>query len=161
MVAVAGCTGDARVELTAAQSLEALAGELDQALGEYHDTVTVGDDDREASIVSAYLARVRRDTDDPAALAQNERDLVAALEKLKQARAVESARWTATADNVSLLRETATELRRSAVKSAAVSTDARRYVESVVNQITDANASPDPATPRRPARRTAIRRSPR
>lgn len=138
--ACTGCVGDARVELAAAQSLDELAGSFDQAIGEYHEETTVHDDEREAAIVSAYLARVRRDADDPAALADHERDLVAALEKLRRDREVEASRFTAARDNVALLRETVSQLRHSAVRAAAISAESRSYVESVVSALSESSA---------------------
>lgn len=133
----AGCVGDARVELAAAQSLEQLAAAMDQSVREYHDEIAVSDDEREAAIVSAYLTRVRADAANPESLASHERDLVAALEKLREDRDVEAMRFAASADNVALLRETATRLRHSAIKTAAMNKETRDYFASVADAISD------------------------
>lgn len=147
-VLATGCAGDARVELAAAQSLEALAAAMNQSVREYHEEIAVSDDEREAAIVSAYLTRVRADAGNPESLASHERDLVAALDKLRADRDVEAARFSATVDNVALLRETATQLRHSAIKTAAMSKATRDYFESLAHAISDRSDAADAGSSR-------------
>ena len=68
LVAVSGCGGDARVELSAADAISVAARQMETTLQEYHQEVVGYDDAHEASAVGTFVARVRTDASDSAAV---------------------------------------------------------------------------------------------
>ncbi len=131
---VAGCGGDARVELSAADSIESLAGALKLALQEYHDDLTLGDDLRESAAIAAFVTRIQTADDDPAEQERHVADFTAALARVRQDRRVEWARFTATEDNIDTLREVTSGLRRLAVESLTLRDEARRYIHALIDR---------------------------
>lgn len=66
LLLLAGCGGDAQMELTAADAIDAVAGQMAVTIDEYHRDVSRSDDAREAGAVAAFVARVRADAADDA-----------------------------------------------------------------------------------------------
>lgn len=137
-----GCAGRARVELAAADALDALSAELLVALAEYEQDLASADAAREASATAAYLQRVQRDADDPDKLTEHTAQLLAALERLRADRRVAWERYDASRDNVAVAREVAAELRRLAIAGLSLQTDAQRYVEALIDAQKQANTPP-------------------
>ncbi len=138
IMGVPGCGGDARVELSAADSIESLAGAFERAFQEYHDDLTTGDDLRESAAIAAFVNRIRQTADNPAEQDRHVADFTAALGRIRQDRRVEETRFAATRDNVDTLREVTDGLRRLAVESLTLRDEARRYIYALI----DARRSP-------------------
>ncbi|MCP4591414.1 MAG: hypothetical protein GY842_11765 [bacterium] len=130
-----GCGGDARVELSAADSIDALAGALEQAVREYHGEVVLSDEVRESGAITAFVRRIRESTDDPTEQDRHAAEFTAALARLRDDRAVEWSRFGATLDNLETLRETVGGLRRLAIESLTLSDEARRYVHTWIDRL--------------------------
>ncbi len=131
---VAGCGGDARVELSAADSIDSLANALELAVREYHDDLAVNDDLRESAAIAAFVTRIQAATDDPAEQERHVADFTAALARVRQDRRVEWTRFTATGDNIDTLREIISGLRRLAIESLTLRDEARRYIFSLIEK---------------------------
>ncbi len=129
---IAGCGGDARVELRAADSLESLAAELELALHEYHNDLATGDNLRESAAIAAFVNRIREAADDPAEQDRHVAAFAAALDAVRQDRHAEWARFSATRDNIGTVREITSGLRRLAVESLTLRDEARRYIHSLI-----------------------------
>lgn len=133
----AGCAGRARVELAAADALDALAVELGTALAEYQADLERADGRREGDLVAAFVARVQRDHADDAALAEHERAFVDALGRVRADRRVAWERYGAAQDNVAVAREVAGDLRGVALEGFALEEAARDYL----NRLLEAQAA--------------------
>lgn len=133
----AGCAGRARVELAAADALDALAVELGTALAEYQADLERADGRREGDLVAAFVARVQRDHADEAALAEHERAFVDALGRVRADRRVAWERYGAAQDNVAVAREVAGDLRGVALEGFALEEAARDYL----NRLLEAQAA--------------------
>ena len=127
-MAAGGCGGDAGVELAAAQTIESLADSLSAAVGEYHQEVQAGDDQRESAVVAALIVRVRQDAEDESATAAHGADFTEAMGRIRADRAVEWERYRAALDNLGGLKEVAAGLRRVAIESMSLEDEARRYL---------------------------------
>jgi len=124
----AGCGGDARLELAAADALAATADRLDTVVGEYHAEVGAHDDSRESAVVDAFVARVKAGAGDEQTAAEHTAQFRLALERIRQDRAVQWQRHTAAAENVAVVREVADGLRRMGIESLTLSDEMRRYL---------------------------------
>jgi len=129
----AGCGGDARVELSAADSIQSLAAGLESAIREYHDDLTTSDDLRDATVIAAFVERMRASADDPAEQDRHAAAFSAALARIRQDRRVEWTRFGATLDNLDTLREITDGLRRLAVESMTLTDEARRYIHALID----------------------------
>ncbi|UCG16162.1 MAG: hypothetical protein JSV19_12795 [Phycisphaerales bacterium] len=145
LLAAAGCGGDARVELSAATAIEQVAASVAVAMEEYHREVTAADDRREDAVVRALVERIRRDHQDEKATDAHVADFHQAMRHVRQDRDTEWRRYVATGDNLSVLTEITSGLRRLAVESMTLSDEARRYLRDVIDaRLTHANArTPD------------------
>jgi len=135
-----GCAGRARVELAAADALDALAGELGRALAEYREDLERADDGREQAVVAAFVARTRRDHADDAAMAAHADAFGAALARVRADRRVAWARYDAARENVGLAQEVARDLRGFALEGLALDEEARAYLRRVLEARRDAQA---------------------
>ena len=131
--AAAGC-GAGRFELAAADTLLATAGQVELTISEYHQEVSQSDDSRESAVVSAFLARVATDKDDPSVLESHAADFEAALLKIRADRETEWQRRAAAMENVGLLREVAAGLQRLAVERLTLEDEARRYLSGWIER---------------------------
>ena len=129
-----GCGGDARVELTAADSIESLAAGLELAVREYHGDTVKGDDARESAAIAAFVERIQQAADDPAEQERHAAVFTAALGRLREDRRVEWGRFTASLDNLDTLREITSGLRRLAVESLTLHDEARRYIYALIER---------------------------
>lgn len=127
---LAGCGGDARLELAAADALLAVADQIELTVKEYHEEVSRLDESRESSVISAFIARVEADASDEAALESHASDFRAALGKIRADGRTEWSRRTAAMDNVGVVREVAQGLRKLAVESLTLDDEMRRYLDS-------------------------------
>lgn len=127
-----GCGGDARVELSAADSIESLADALKLALHEYHADLQAGDDVHESAVIAAFVDRIRNAADAPAEQGRHIADFTAALAAVREDRRVEWARFAATLENIDALREITSGLRRLAVESLTLRDEARRYIHALI-----------------------------
>jgi hypothetical protein len=133
-VVLAGCCGDARVELSAADSIETLSAALEGALEEYHADLAGTDDQREAAVIAAFVRRIRDSAGDPAAQEGHVSAFTAALGHVRADRRVAWSRYAATRDNIDTLREITRGLRRLAVESLTLGDEARRYVHALIER---------------------------
>ncbi len=123
-----GCGGDARVELSAADALGAVAGQMERSIEEYHQEVSRFDDTRESAVVAAFVARVRKDSADEAAVDAHAADFEAALRRIRDDRETEWSRRNAALDNVGVLREVARGVQRLAIQSLGLQDELQRYL---------------------------------
>ena len=128
MLWVAGCGGDARLELAAADALAAAAERMKTAVDEYHAEMAAFDDSREEAVAEAFVQRVRADAANEQAIAAHSAEFKSALSRIREDRAVEQQRRAAVAENVSVVREVADGLRRMGVESLLLSDEMRRYL---------------------------------
>ena len=131
--AAAGCGGDARVELSAATAIEQVAASIAVAMKEYHQEVTAADDLRQDAVVRALVERIRRDHQDEKATDAHVADFHQAMRHLRQDRDTEWRRYVAADDNLSVLTEITSGLRRLAVESMTLSDEVRRYLRNVID----------------------------
>ena len=141
IVLVAGCGGDARLELSAADALLATADQMALTIQEYHEEVSAYDDSRESEVVSAFVARVQAATDDPVAIDSHVADFKAALRKIRTDRGTEFTRRESAMDNVHVLRELARGLQRLAIESLTLQDEMRRYLTGWVETRRRASAA--------------------
>ena len=133
LLATTGCGGDARVELSAATAIEQVAASIAGAMEEYHREVTAADDRREEAVVRALVERIRRDHQDEKATDAHVADFHQAMQHLRQDRDTEWRRYVAASDNLSVLTEITSGLRRLAVESMTLSDEVRRYLRNVID----------------------------
>jgi len=131
-VALAGCGGDARVELAAADALDLTAAELRLALDEYNAEIDQADQARQAAAVRAFVTRLRADVDDPAAVDAHTIAFTEALAALWTDQRTEWQRYQNTLANIEALEEVGAGLRRVGIATLTVSDEVRRYLGSLV-----------------------------
>lgn len=128
---LAGCGGgDARVELSAADALSDVAGQMAGTINEYHDDVSRFDEHRQSSVVSAFVARVKKDAADENALADHVTDFESALHKIRRDQETEWARRSKALDNVSLLIDVSRGLQKLAIQSLGLQDEMKRYLST-------------------------------
>jgi hypothetical protein len=152
LCANAGCGGDARVELAAADSITAIGSELARAVEEYHAEISQLDDDRERAAVRAFVDRLRHDMSDEQKTKDHEEALLTALVRVRNDRETEWKRFSASLDNVAALRETAAGLRRVAIESLSLEDETRRYFEGVLERLRSQESEVDDGQADRTAR---------
>ncbi len=133
-VPTGGCAGSARVELTAADSVELLGASMTQTLAEYHADLARFDEERQRAAVQAFIERVRTDIADNEATDAHAESFQEALHRLDADRQAAWERYTASLDNVATLREIAQGLRRLALESMSLDDDVRRYFGEVMDR---------------------------
>lgn len=127
-VVIAGCGGDARVELSAADALTAVAGQMRVAFNEYHGEVEAHDDTRESAVVRAFVERVRRDTGDEGRLDRHASEFESAMTKIRADRQTEWQRRIAAETQIDTVAEVAKGLRRIGIESLSLQDEVRRYL---------------------------------
>jgi hypothetical protein len=127
---LSGCGGDARVELSAADALNEVAGQMAGTIEEYHGDVSRYDEHRQSSVVSAFVTRVKKDAADDNALAAHVNDFESALHKIREDQETEWARRSTAMDNVSLLKEMSRGLQKLAIQSLSLQDEMKRYLSN-------------------------------
>ena len=131
---VGGCAGGARVELTAADSVEMLGASMTQTLAEYQADLARLDDERQRAAVQAFIERVRTDIADETATQFHAEAFRQAMQRLDADRRTAWERHAASLDNVATLHEIAAGLRRLALDSMSLDDDVRRYFGEVMDR---------------------------
>jgi len=150
VILCAGCSGgDARVEMSAADGLNALADQFDTTIDEYHQDLAEGDTTRESAVIAAFVSRVQRDNAD--AMDKHTAEFSDALAKIRGDREVEFDRRNAAKDNVITLREIGKGLQQLAVQSMTLNDEARRYLTGWVSQYQQARKEAAAASAERKA----------
>lgn len=130
----AGCGGDARMEMAAADALMTVAEQMEVTVDEYHQEVGQADDGREAKVIAAFVTRVRTASAsapaDDAVVDQHATEFATALAGIRADRETEWDRRNAALENVGVLREIAKGMRRLAVESLTLDDELRRYATS-------------------------------
>ena len=127
-----GCIGSARVELAAADALDALSAELAKALAEYQSDLDAADDQRESAVIAAFIARTRNDAGDDAVMQAHAEQFAQALAKIRGDRRTAWQRHDASVDNLAAAQEVARELRAIALSGIALQDDARAYLNRLL-----------------------------
>ena len=127
-----GCGGDARVELAAADAIDAAAAQLKVTLDEYTAELELADRRRRDGAVAAFVERLRRDIADDPATRAHAAAFSEALAALDQDRTTEQRRHNAASANVGTLEEIAAGLRRVAISTLTIRDEIRRYLDSLV-----------------------------
>jgi hypothetical protein len=139
----AGCGGDARVELAAADALDVAAAQLRLAFDEYHAEINRADQSRQHAAVGAFVARLRADIDDQAAIDAHTAAFTEALAALWADQRAEDQRCHNALDNLDAVGEVAAGLRRVGIATLTVSDEVRRYLDSLIAARTQAAAQPE------------------
>ncbi len=126
--------GDAKVELAAADALDAIGGGLTTAVAEYHGDLSRHDDERQRAVVHALIERIRADAANDAAVETHAEAFHQAMAHLEQDRQAAWLRYSATADNLSTLHEIAGDLRRLAVESLSLNDETKRYFGDLIQR---------------------------
>lgn len=137
-----GCAVHARVQLSAADALEALAGALQQSAVEYHGEIRTADDMRRREVINAFVRRVRSDHKDENRIERHVAEFNGALERIHLDVQLELTRHAATLQNVRTVTEIAQDLRRLAVESMSLDDEMRRYVTDLLIRTGDAESEP-------------------
>lgn len=138
----AGCGGDARVELAAADSVTALGNAFHVAFGEYHAEILAVDTAREAGAIEAFVARVRNDAAAPEALDGHAEKFTAALAKLRADRLVEQERYLATRENLAALQDVAAGLRQMGLTGLRLENDTQAVLEKALTRQSSLSTAP-------------------
>jgi len=133
-VLTGGCAGDARVELTAADSVEMLGASMTQTLAEYHADLGRFDEERQHAAVQAFIGRVRTDVADEAATDAHAEAFLQALQHLDADRRAAWERYAASLENVAALQEIAQGLRHLALDSMSLDDEVKRYFGEVMER---------------------------
>lgn len=144
---LSGCGGDARLELSTADALQAVAGQMERTIQEYHLEVSSYDDTRESSVVAAFVTRVRKDAADEAAMEGHATEFAAALHKIRADRETEWLRRNAALENVGVLREMSHGVQKLAVQSLGLQDEFKRYLLSWIEARQKAQAVANTAQP--------------
>lgn len=136
-----GCGGDARVELSTADALQAVAGQMQRTIEEYHQEVSSYDDNRESAVVAAFITRVRKDSNAEAVVDGHATEFAAALRKIRTDRETEWSRRNAALENVGVLREMSRGVQRLAVQSLGLQDEFKRYLLSWIEARQKAQAA--------------------
>jgi uncharacterized protein YycO len=128
----AGCGGDARVDLAAADALDLAAGEIRAALAEYNAEVDRADRARQAAAVRAFVERITGDVDNPDAVDMHTAAFTEALAALWADQHAEWQRYGHALGNVEAVEEIAAGLRRMGIATLTVKDDVRRYLGSLI-----------------------------
>ena len=140
---LAGCGGDARVELAAADALDVAAAQLRLAVDEYHAEIDQADQARQHTAVGAFVARLRADIEDDAAVNAHTADFTKALAALWADQRAEHQRCHNALDNLDAVGEIAAGLRRVGIATLTVSDEVRRYLDSLIAARRQAAAQPE------------------
>ncbi len=128
MLAVGGCAVGTRVQITTAETLDALVGALGQAVDEYHLEVRGADVEKRRAAVDAFAARIRADHKDDEAATRHVMLFNQALDSLQHDAEAENSRHGATLENLRVVTEAAAGLRRIAIESMTLNDEVRRYL---------------------------------
>lgn len=127
-----GCGGDARVELAAADALDAAAVELKAALNEYTAELHFADRNRRDAAIGAFADRLRRDIADDDVVQAHTAAFRQALNALNADSRTEWQRYDTTRGNIEALEEIAVGLRRVGIATMTVRDDVRRYLGTLI-----------------------------
>jgi hypothetical protein len=128
ILGAAGCGGgDARVELAAADALDAVSASVTQAVAEYHADLRQVDAERRRAAVQALIARLRADAEDEEKAQAHADAFESAVALLEADRQAAWERYAATLENLALLSGTSDGLRRLAVDSMSLEDETKRY----------------------------------
>lgn len=129
--ALTGCGGDARVDLAAADALDAVAEQMRVTVNEYDRDLGLYDDSRETAVTAAFIARIQRDHASAALAAKHGEDFAAALARIRSDRTVAGQRRAAASSQIEAVAEVARGLRRLGIESLSLQDEVRRYVTSL------------------------------
>jgi hypothetical protein len=102
-----GCTNSAQLDLSAGRALETIATEMRNTVEEYHADLARWDEQREAFVIQAFVARVAGADGDKTQLQNDSAALSAALANLRADRAVAVKRYIIALANLDVLTQTA------------------------------------------------------
>ncbi|MFM9966732.1 MAG: hypothetical protein ACKV2Q_36630 [Planctomycetaceae bacterium] len=135
-----GCSVGARTSIAGADALEPIANQLDVTLIEFAADLERADDSTRERVTAAFVARVKADAADEAALTAHIAAFTAALEHVEADKAVARDRLASGRDNVGLIREVAQGMRTVAIRAMRLDAEAEEYVESAVKKYHAAQA---------------------
>jgi len=141
-----GCGGDALVEISAADAIEAIAAHSRLALNEYHGDLARADDSREAAVVDAFVRRVQADVADESKLDGHSLAFSQALARLRADREVAWTRHSRAEENNRELEQIAADMRRLAMQSLSLRDEWQRYIERLIETTRRPPANPPAAT---------------
>jgi len=128
----AGCGGDARVDLAAADVLDLAASEMRVALDEYNAEIDQADRTRQGAAVRAFVERIKGDIDNPEAVDTHTAAFTTALSALWADQHAEWQRYSHALSNVDAVEEVAAGLRRIGIASLTINDEVRRYLGSLI-----------------------------
>lgn len=134
IIGTVGCNAGARMQLSAAQTLQAVMNSVQLATAEYHDEIRSADVLRRRLAIDAFVQRIRDDHDDEHATADHVERFNKALDRLQQDGETENTRYLATVQNIRTLGEIGDGLKRLAVESMSLDDELRRYLTNLLRQ---------------------------
>lgn len=127
-VTLSGCSGAGRVQLAAADAMDAAAASFAVALEEYDRDLRSADVRRDRYTTFALIERIRTNGSDEIVVGQHAETFLAALSKIQADRRVAQRRYWMTKSNLETLRLLADDLRRFALSSDALSLQAQSVI---------------------------------
>lgn len=143
LVVLAGCMSGARLELSAADSLDAMTA----TLIEYHEDLELVGTARREAAVAAIIERLRVDIANPSAVDQHADAFDRAMQRLWLDRETEWQRFSVGLENAASIREIGTGLSRRAIEALSLEDEARRYVSVLIEARRAAKETPDEPEP--------------
>lgn len=129
-----GCVATPHVQLTAADSMELVAGTLESAIAEFGADLDELDQQRRKAVIEAFITRVHQNHADERALALDSGAFTAALDRIEADRRTASDRKAAAVENLHVLREVADALRQAALQSMKLEDDAMQYFAGLLTR---------------------------
>lgn len=142
---VAGCWNVSALAVSSAGAVDEVAAQMRVAVDEYHAEIARSDDLRESAAIDAFAERLKRDASDDAAAAAHTATFKAAMDRLRDDRAVETQRHSATLENLEVLAEVNDGLRQTALDSLTLQDEVQRYVGDLIEAHKAAMAANQPA----------------
>lgn len=128
---VAGCAAAPRAQLAGSDALDRLAVSLRESIVEFAGDVEAFDAQRQRGVVEAFVERVRETAGDEPALAMHREAFLAALQRIDEDRRAAWERQAAAIENIELLSEIASGLRRLALESISNDQEGRQYLSEL------------------------------
>ncbi|MEE8169060.1 MAG: hypothetical protein V3T70_00800 [Phycisphaerae bacterium] len=132
-ISAGGCGGDALVEISAADAIEALTAQTRIALDEYQADLESGDDAREADVIAAFVRRAQQDASDSTRMEAHGQAFGQALARLRADRRTAWRRHTNAEENVKQMEAIARDLRQLAMDSLTLSDDWQRFFGRLID----------------------------
>lgn len=148
ILAPPGCAHHAKVELSAATTIDKLVAQVETALTEYHDELEQADRAKRAAAIDAFVNRIRTDHADEQRTTTHVSQFNDALDHILADVAIEQQRHIANRENIRTMREVAANLRKFAIESMTLNDEFQRYVKDLIQPAESASPVVENESPR-------------